>query len=138
MTPPKIRQYACVSNPPPGVVALPVEGQQVTQIQMDHRLGLMFDGGGLLAIGGVAVIERQDVEPERQVNVLAAIDLLWDRARRATADAGGSLTVEFESGRHLSVPTDPEYEPWEFVSRGGDVRVVSLPGGGVATWGLEA
>lgn len=127
-----------MSNPPPGVVALPVTGQQVTQIQIDHRLGLMFEGGGLLAIGGVAVIGRQDVRPERQVNVLAAIDLLWDRAKRASADADGSLTVEFESGRHLSVPTDADYEPWEFVSRDGEVRVVSLPGGGVATWGLEA
>ena len=121
-------------------VALPISKQQVTQLQIDYHLGLLFESGGLLSIGGVATLraaERdQTIEPDRQVNVLAAIDLLWDTVNTADASPDGSLTIEFASGRTLTVPNeDTAYEPWEYVSGTGDVRVVSLPGGGLATWG---
>lgn len=121
-------------------LALPVSERKVTQVRIDYHLGLHFDSGGLLSIGGVATLrfgERdQTVEPDRQVNVLAAIDLLWDTVTTADASPDGSLTVEFASGRTLFIPNaDADYEPWEFVDESGDVRVVSLPGGGLATWG---
>ena len=63
-------------------IELPLVGASVTQIRIDHRVCLLFDSGAELAIGGVATLRSSGgtapIEPDRQVNVLAAIDLLWD------------------------------------------------------------
>lgn len=113
----------------------------MTQIRIDHRLGMLFDSGAELAIGGVATMRAasppQAIVPERQVNVLAAIDLLWDEVVSATASREGRLDVAFAKGRTLIIEPDEKYEAWEFVTADTKVRVVCLPGGELATWGLE-
>ncbi len=45
-------------------VSLPIAGQQVTQIQIDHRLGFLLSGGGHLAIAGMATIAGQSAAEE--------------------------------------------------------------------------
>jgi Family of unknown function (DUF6188) len=120
---------------------LPLHGATVTQIRIDHRLGLLFDSGAELAIGGVASLRSSGgtvpIEPDRQVNVLATIDLLWDAVTHAQTSPTGRLTIEFAKGRTLGIDADVGYEAWEFVTADAEVRVVCLPGGGLATWGLD-
>lgn len=126
-----------VPHGPASPVSLPIAGQQVTQIQIDHRLGLLLSGGGHLTIAGMASIAGQSVEPDRQMNVLAAIDLLWEEVVEAVAHPDGTLHARFASGRTVTVASDEEYEPWEFVDATGEMRVVSCPGGHLATWGTD-
>ena len=123
-----------------GRIALPIAGQQLTQIRIDHRLALLFQSGAELSISGNGSLtgagRREDFAPERLVNVLAALALLWDSVVAAEATADGSVAVSFSKDRVLTVMPDPDYEAWEFVDGDGGLRLVSLPGGGLATWGL--
>jgi hypothetical protein len=121
-------------------IELPLVGASVTQIRIDHRVCLLFDSGAELAIGGVATLRSSGgtapIEPDRQVNVLAAIDLLWDVVTHAQASPTGRLTIEFAKGRTLGIEADMCYEAWEFVTADAELRVVCLPSGMLATWGL--
>ena len=123
-------------------VTLPISGAMVTQLRIDHRLSLLFDSGDELALSGSGVLRSSAqpvlVEPNRRVNVLAAVDLLWDTVTRAEASPTGLLTTEFSKGSTLAIDADSEYEAWEFVTVDGEQRVVCLPGGGLATWGFDA
>ena len=54
----------------------------------------------------------------------------------AQASPTGRLTIEFAKGPTLGIEADVGYEAWEFVTADAEFRVVCLPGGTLATWGL--
>jgi hypothetical protein len=43
------------------------------------------------------------------------------------------LAVAFDDGARIIVQPDPDYEAWNVTGRHG-MRIVCLPGGGLATW----
>lgn len=133
-------QYRLVATASEKSIELPLSGATVSQIRIDYRLGVLFDSGAELSIGGVATLRSSGpsvaIEPERRVNVLAAIDLLWDSVVRADASPEGQLSIEFSKGRTLVIDPDAGYEAWEFVTEDTVVRLVCMPGGGLTTWGV--
>ena len=52
---------------------------------------------------------------------------------RAVAHEDGSLEIKFMDGDMLFVAPDPGYEAWKAYASDG-MKVISLPGGGLATW----
>lgn len=58
-----------------------------------------------------------------------AAQLVGDVITKATHDDGGTLRVQFESGKSLECPPHPRHESWDVSVRPGSVRF-SLPGGG--------
>lgn len=53
---------------------------------------------------------------------------------RAIVAPDGSLHLEVEDGITLVASPDPNFESWEFSSRGSPSSVVSTPGGKLAVW----
>jgi hypothetical protein len=49
----------------------------------------------------------------------------------------GALSVTYDDGTVVNVPVDPNYEAWNIVEVDGTM-VVSLPGGGLATFPARA
>lgn len=62
-----------------------------------------------------------------------AIALFGQSVSSAYASEDGSLVVMFEDGRILMVPSNLEFEAWEFFSSDG-MRLVCGPGGTVSVW----
>ncbi|MFD9083477.1 DUF6188 family protein [Streptomyces erythrochromogenes] len=118
---------------------LPLRGLAVTRIGIDFRLSLVLDGGweavletpARLSVGAVG--PGRPVVPETQ-DVAAALPLFGAKVTSAVAFKSGSLRMVFDSGLHLVCPADASFEAWQ-VAGPQDRRFVSLPGGGLATWG---
>lgn len=121
---------------------LPYRGMRVDQIRVSYQLMLMLDGGAeitvealaLLTNGSASTRNTQPVElvPERQ-DVAAALPLFGSRVVSSVAFKSGALRVAFDSGLHLNVEPDPKYEAWG-VSGPAGLRLVCMPGGGLAVW----
>jgi len=111
---------------------------------IDHRLGLEFLEHGVettLVIGGRSRFEhggaRLELSADNSQEVGKASILVKKTVDRAVAHEDGSLEVRFMDGDILFVASDPHYEAWEAYASDG-MKVVSLPGGGLATWAAVA
>lgn len=126
----------------PGAIDLPLPGRQVTRCCLDAAFGIEFLEGResiSLRIESPFQVcrldERWSLRPDDLTTIVHALRLLWRIVVRATASADGTLNVRFDDGTELIVAYDSNYEAWELVGSGG-LRVVSLPGGGLTTWGM--
>ncbi|WP_328739721.1 DUF6188 family protein [Streptomyces erythrochromogenes] len=120
---------------------LNLRGLAVTRIGIDFRLTLVLDGGwevvleapARLSVGALG--SRRAVIPEIQ-DVAAALPLFGAEVASAVAFKSGSLRMVFDSGLHLVCPAVASFEAWQVTGPQGR-RFVSLPGGGLATWGTR-
>lgn len=60
--------------------------------------------------------------------------LIGKMVKHAIGHEDGALEISFTDGAILRVPSDPDYEAWEISATDGFL-VVSIPGGGLTTWG---
>ena len=119
---------------------LRLAARRVSQLRFDHAFGLEFheDGNGFsLRIGVPFTMTIGDAsfsyDPERCVECGPLLALLHTRVVSATAGSTGRLDIVLTDDRSLHVEPHPRFEAWELV--GGDgTRVISVPGGGLATW----
>lgn len=125
-----------------GGYALPLVDRQVTQVRLDYRVGLLFDDGALVSVGGSLQLVADGgveamVEPERLETLAPTVELLRRVVEAAEAGKDGALNMTFDTGIRLHVPADARYEPWEAVGPGAGVaawRIVSIPGGELVVW----
>jgi hypothetical protein len=92
---------------------------------------LRFEGEfQLIAPDGEAVL----LDPEKQEwsELTPLFALRHDRIVSAVASVDGHLEVSFGSGRSLLAGPHPAYENWEVA--GPHVRLIAMPGGGVAVF----
>jgi hypothetical protein len=79
---------------------------------------------------GSETLLTPDGDPMRLAPLLA---LVHRSVVRADAFRDGHLELELADGYLLSVPAAEDYEPWEISGSDGS-RLISTPGGEVATW----
>lgn len=122
-----------------GAWGLPVDGAVVSSCCFDHALTLYLDNDVVFRIEQPFVYTTDagathHLFPEGEPSALSPVLSVCRRAlRRGRASESGELALEFLDGSLLVVPVSPEGEPWEMSGPDGS-RVVSLPGGGLATW----
>lgn len=117
-------------------------GQALSAVRLDDEAKILFltiGDGWLLAVGNdyelhapEGVKRTLDGAEDAMVSTLAA--LVGHDLQSFDVRPDGGLVIGV-GGLQLLVPPSPDYESWNVV--GPDhVRVVSMPGGGLATWGV--
>ncbi len=119
---------------------LPVGEGVVTQLQIDFAFG--FTVGWLhfrietpFAFGAEGA--AAEYEPEASAALCPLLALHQARIVAGEVFKDGRLAIRFADGRTLSVQPNPQYEAFSITgSRTGEqeVRLISLPGGGLAEW----
>jgi hypothetical protein len=124
---------------------LAVPGGQVTQLRFDWAITLIIsappqDQGFIARISGHLALTTPEgatteLEPEGDPAALAPLlRLARLGVTRTDCFKDGRLHLEFTDGTLLTVPSDPDYEPWEIAEPTG-AKIVSTPGGELAVWG---
>jgi Family of unknown function (DUF6188) len=94
------------------------------------------------AIGGAFTVvapdgERHDFQSEYAPSDLGpATRLLWKTVSDLRVDGRGNLTLDFDDGSELLIPTDGDYEAWRLTGKGWRT-LASPPGGGVPKWPVK-
>ncbi|GAA3126158.1 DUF6188 family protein [Streptosporangium carneum] len=119
---------------------LPYRGMQVVQVRVSYQLTLLLDGDAQVNIESAATLTRgplsaPDAEPvqltpERQ-EVAPALVLFGATLVSSVAFKSGALRLVFDTGTHLNVKPDSQYEAWSTCGPD-DLRFVCLPGGGLS------
>jgi len=121
---------------------LPLSGLRVTRCLVDFSFGLelladhqfftlTIEQAFNVAVAGSGMAE---ITPAADpASVCPALALLDRVVQDATAFKDGRLDVRFSDGSTLTVDPHPQFEAWNLTSDSG-VRMVALPGGGVASW----
>lgn len=117
---------------------LSIEGETVVRVCFDEALTFLTDGGFELRIETSAAIETssENMMLEPGVPGASAIPVLGfvgSRIDRGEVLESGVLKIFFSSDSGLTVSPDANFEAWELVGPRG-MRVVCLPGGGIAEW----
>ena len=126
---------------------VPMAGLPVTQCRLDYAFTIII-GDEPGASFQVCVEQpfmarmagRGDellLDPEGDPAEMApALGVLHRRVEQAIAFKDGRLELLLGDGSVLEVPAGEDYEPWNIVGPSG-LRIVSLPGGGLAIWSPE-
>jgi hypothetical protein len=133
-----------VTRLPQNGTPLGVGGHRVSRVSFDHAISLLTDGGAQLTFEtefemcGVWNSSVVQVVPEAAAEQAPALLSLLLRESIHAAQFYSDGVLELRAGAVL-LRTSPheQYEAWTFAGPGGE-KVVCLPGGGVATWGLAA
>lgn len=64
------------------------------------------------------------------------VDLIASGVASLVAHEDGSVDVVFADESSVHAPSSSEFEPWNLTGPGG-LKIVSLPGGGLSTWGAD-
>jgi hypothetical protein len=119
-------------------VDLLIIGQQVTRIEFDYAVTLIFIDGSILVIETGLEISRAG--EMRRINAdgfvehsAAILDVLHAVLVSGDIDSNGKLILNFDNGTSFLIPANPDYEAWNFCSPEG-LRMVCSPGGGVVKW----
>ena len=108
----------------------------VTQLRIDYRFTLMLGSGVFISISepfelrsdGVPVVIPPD---EAVYEVGPALRLFNQRIVTLRAANSGELSIEFDSGITIRVPTNDHYENWDITLPTSD-QLIGLPGGRVS------
>ncbi|MGI5338080.1 DUF6188 family protein [Streptomyces sp. CA-181903] len=119
---------------------MPLRGMAVAEIGVNFRLVLALDSEWEVALESPAGLSHGTartnppvpLKPESQ-DVAAALHLFRAKVLSAVAFKSGALRLVFDTGHHLTCPSDPSFEAWQVTGPTG-WRFVSLPGGGLAVW----
>ena len=126
---------------------LPIAGCAVSRCCIDHALSIeLWETNRIEAtirIGGEFAFRGNDgrawqLRPGDDASTLGpALRVFGLKVDHAAAYKDGPLEVAFTDGSGLRVSPDPAFEAWEFADVQG-MKIVSLPGGGLAVWDSEA
>jgi hypothetical protein len=113
-----------------------VQGARVTQLRYDHAVTVLIgdwclriEEPFLLRVGRAEWL----VDPESGAERAEMLGVLDREVRRCVTQHDGSLALDLDAAS-LRVPASEDYEAWTLTGPHG-VQIVSLPGGGLATWG---
>lgn len=120
---------------------LGLEGQSVTHESVDYTVALSTDADFEIRIEvdfslqtPEGSFELSPGSSDTQVDSLQA--LLHQKVTFSVAEDSGALSVGFADGSRLHVEPHGSYEAWTVAGPGG-MKVVSMPGGELATWSPE-
>ncbi|WP_222704609.1 DUF6188 family protein [Actinomyces polynesiensis] len=108
-------------------------------LELDYAVSLRRRDGLVVRIEQPLVLRTADgaealIEPNGDVGALAPLlQLVRDELVRGIVEPDGHLLLSFESGYSIVVSPSAAFEAWE-VSAPDGLRLVALPGGGVAEW----
>ena len=117
-----------------------VSGQQVTYCMVDYAFSLHLEGGLNLRVESDFIFTDASgtvhgITPESDPTTCGpALGLARATTGSLVTTDDGVLEIEFEDGARIVVPPSEDYEAWSLTERNG-VKVVSTPGGELATWG---
>ncbi|NQX34073.1 DUF6188 family protein [Herbiconiux sp. VKM Ac-2851] len=130
-----------MTNSPGDSVVLTIRNEDVTQLQFDFAFSIVTSGS-LIRIETPFRLTNDDahtggtrtwvIDPEgsdRPVELLRLRHLSLD----ADCFESGALSLKFLNGSTIDVWVDQRFEAWSLTRQNGEM-VVSLPGGGVATF----
>jgi hypothetical protein len=134
---------AAVTSRPRRTVKLGIVGQSVERVSFDYAVTLLTNAGAEIKIETAFSLRgprKQTifVDPIRPVGATElTISILHMKLADATVDqVAGSVVLIFDNCARLEGPADESYEAWTFAGDNG-IKIVSQPGGGVNTWGLD-
>ncbi len=123
----------------------PVVGSEVTQVQIDHALGLLIDGSGQDPRVHVRISSRLEygsgddlvsIDPEATMDLAPLLSLHKATLTEAYALKDGHLVLRFGDGRVIKVAPDDQFEAWHVSGQMPPVErrfeIIAVPGGGVA------
>ena len=117
-----------------------VLGQSVTYCTIDYAFSLHLEGGLNLRIESDFTFtdppgSMHEITPESDpVTCGPALSRARATTRSMATTAAGVLEIIFEDEARIVVPPSDDYEAWSLTEKSG-VKVVSMPGGELATWG---
>lgn len=124
-------------------VNLDLAGQSIMRVYFDYAITLITSGGGELRIANTVTVSGAEglplsIEPASAgPGAEAILRLLHQTLTAATADESGRLDLTLDTGITVRVEADAQYEAWTYAGPHGR-KVVSLPGGELATWAMKA
>ena len=116
--------------------------ESIMRLYFDFAITFVTSSGGELRIGnnfsvcppeGPAVYVDPEVPGTAAHTVLA---LLHQELASVAVDESGRLELMFASGASVVVGPDAQYEAWTYAGSHDGVKIICLPGGGLATFGL--
>jgi hypothetical protein len=117
-------------------------GIRLEMVEFDYTMRLAFSGGWEVRVetpfqlstraGATSVDPGEDAE--RGGPLMAALS--GRAVDEAHVSESGVLTLNFDEGTVLTIQPDSDYEAWTVAGPKGQ-KLVSLPGGEVATWSAE-
>lgn len=116
-----------------------LSGQMITAVTGRGQLSIHTDGGWLITIESRIVYKAEDgtthelmgEEPEA-AEVLAPV-LTGHHIQTMTITEADGLTMTVTPNIELATPPDEDFEAWNIVGPTNE-RIVSMPGGELATW----
>jgi hypothetical protein len=115
----------------------PFEGEVVSQLVLDYRFLLRLGSGPEIVIETPFTLRRGDevvgIDPTSVVEIAAALPVLRQIVRGATASRLGVLTLLFVGGHELEVESHERFESWQVVFPDGRLYV-GRPGEGVTSF----
>ena len=127
-----------------GPVNLGIAGQSIERVSLDYAVSLLTDGGAEVRIEssfwfrtptGEVVLVDPEMPGQGVEKFLAMLHQMITEA--SVVEGTGTLVIEVVNGTRLEVAADESYEAWTFNDTDG-LKIVALPGGGIATWGSSA
>lgn len=113
-------------------------GEQLASVACETTLDLRTDGGWYLTIENDYALERPgfprlDTAAGQEDEIVSVLASLVGRDVRAIVSGSGGLALAIGDAT-VRVDPSPDYESWSMVGPRQE-RVVSTPGGELATWG---
>jgi hypothetical protein len=117
--------------------------QSIERVSFDHSVTLLLDDGSEVRIGSDFSLRPPNadayvIDPSSARGVDELLRLLLHKtvAHISVNEEIGSLLIVLTDGTSLQVAPSESYEAWTFAGDRG-LKIVSLPGGGVSTWGAD-
>lgn len=122
-------------------IGLPLVGSEVVRCCVDTAFSMDLRGDrgyAEIRIEGAFRLETDGWSGDLSFSIERplfgpALGLFGKTVASATAAPDGGLHLQFSNGASIRVAPSEQYEAWTITAAGG-YRVVSLPGGGLATW----
>lgn len=111
----------------------------VLQCIVDYAFGITTQSGITVRIECDFTYRRSDADPvlydpnDDPVLLGPVLSITRSAVVKGFADDAGALHLEFADGSTIDVLPDEHHEAWTLVGPDG-LLLVSLPGGGLATW----
>ena len=125
------------------LVVLPLQGWSVTQCCVDYGFTInLWRVEGEFSIRIETSFSLVASKEELAIHIgfgsirelAPALEIFSSSVDRAVVYRSGKLSLNFSNGIFIQIAPDEQYEAWIVTGPHG-FRIVSLPGGGIASWG---
>lgn len=118
------------------------EPDMVVRCMVDYAFSIQTQGGFVIRIENVFIYTTaaghvHGLDPAEDASLLGpALPIARSSVTAGFANNLGALHLDFADGSVLDISADEHYEAWTLNGPDG-LLLVSTPGGGLTTWGLQ-